>query len=347
MLKRLLLAAALLAGVAGAQVLQLPPGSGVPILNTIRSGTGPPSNLLGNNGDWYIDNQAYVLYGPKAGGAWPMPGVTMIGTPGNGGYTADRPAGTINGTNATFTLSFTPNPASSLLLARNGLIEQQGVGADYLLMGSTITFFSASIPQTGDQLQAWYEIGGTESGGGGLTTAGVGAFWYSGFAVGHIPDGSTLAGVSPTANNTPNQVVLWLIEIPNSFAIGKFSFTISTPDSGKTGDFAIYNYAGTSMLWHYGSGTGYSLASATTLSASNTQVVLSPGTYWFAATESGSAGQLIGTAFSSNLLPIANASTSRIAAAGNAATAGICPPTLGTTLAYSSNTSIPVGLWEP
>jgi hypothetical protein len=55
--------------------------------NTILNGSGPPANTLGNDGDFYIDTTAEVLYGPKAGGIWPTPGVSLIGPPGTNGST--------------------------------------------------------------------------------------------------------------------------------------------------------------------------------------------------------------------------------------------------------------------
>lgn len=92
-MKRLLLIALVAMG-AGAQTLQLPPGTLAPILNTIRSGSGAPSNSLGNNGDFYIDTTGHMFYGPKAIGVWPTPGTSMIGPSGGGGGSW----GTITGT---------------------------------------------------------------------------------------------------------------------------------------------------------------------------------------------------------------------------------------------------------
>lgn len=69
---------------------------------------------------------------------------------------AEVPSGTINGTNATFTLAHgSANTGNSLVLTRNGVVQQSG-GNDYTLAGSTITFTSGSVPLTGDTLQAWY-----------------------------------------------------------------------------------------------------------------------------------------------------------------------------------------------
>jgi len=64
------------------------------------------------------------------------------------------PSGTIDGTNPTFTLPSVPNPTDSLTLFKNGQLLYQGVG--YTLTGSTITFESAYIPQSGDSIRAWY-----------------------------------------------------------------------------------------------------------------------------------------------------------------------------------------------
>jgi len=74
---------------------------------------------------------------------------------------AETPAGTANGTNLTFSLANTPAPSTSLSLYRNGLALAQGI--DYTLTGSAITFRSASLPQTGDLLMAFYRMAGTGS----------------------------------------------------------------------------------------------------------------------------------------------------------------------------------------
>ena len=66
------------------------------------------------------------------------------------------PGGVIDGVNATFTLANTPNPATSLVLFRNGVVQQPGV--DYTLNGSTVQFMAGAIPQPGDTLTAWYRL---------------------------------------------------------------------------------------------------------------------------------------------------------------------------------------------
>jgi hypothetical protein len=81
---------------------------------------------------------------------------------GGGGGGADNfadgevPTGIVNGSNAVFTLALPPSPAASLELYRNGLFQRQG--ADYQISGSTITFFLASVPLSGDLLVANYRF---------------------------------------------------------------------------------------------------------------------------------------------------------------------------------------------
>jgi hypothetical protein len=67
---------------------------------------------------------------------------------------AEVPAGLVNGTNPNFTLNFAPSPPSSLAFYRNGILMK--AGADYLLTGSAVAFYTASIPQAGDLLLASY-----------------------------------------------------------------------------------------------------------------------------------------------------------------------------------------------
>ena len=78
-------------------------------------------------------------------------------------HDAETPAGTINGVNDTFTLLTAPNPAASLELTRNGVVQKPSV--DYTLATNVITFLSAAIPQTGDTLLAWYRSDGSNAGG--------------------------------------------------------------------------------------------------------------------------------------------------------------------------------------
>jgi hypothetical protein len=66
----------------------------------------------------------------------------------------ESPGGVVDGSNATFTIANTPSPVGSLHLFRNGILQK--VGFDYILTGSTITFFAVATPQPGDTLLASY-----------------------------------------------------------------------------------------------------------------------------------------------------------------------------------------------
>lgn len=52
--------------------------------NTILSGTGLPSGLSGNNGDYYVDVVATRFYGPKTSGVWGT-GTPLVGPAGSAG----------------------------------------------------------------------------------------------------------------------------------------------------------------------------------------------------------------------------------------------------------------------
>ena len=63
----------------------------------------------------------------------------------------ETPSGTVNGSNAAFTLANTPQ---WLQLVLNGVILEAGSGNDYTISGAALTMLL--IPQTGDKLRAYY-----------------------------------------------------------------------------------------------------------------------------------------------------------------------------------------------
>lgn len=74
----------------------------------------------------------------------------------------DAPAGIVDGSNSWFSLSGTPNPASSLTFYRNGVLQKPGL--DFTLSGRSIQFDTAAVPQPGDTLLASYRVGTAPSG---------------------------------------------------------------------------------------------------------------------------------------------------------------------------------------
>lgn len=52
----------------------------------VLNGSGAPAPGIGSDGDYYIDNDADTIYGPKAGGVWGPP-ISLIGPMGAAGAT--------------------------------------------------------------------------------------------------------------------------------------------------------------------------------------------------------------------------------------------------------------------
>lgn len=70
--------------------------------------------------------------------------------------------GIVDGANNLFGLSAVPNPASSLAVYRNGILQK--TAQDFALTGSTIQFLAAATPQPADTLLASYRTSGSDSG---------------------------------------------------------------------------------------------------------------------------------------------------------------------------------------
>lgn len=64
------------------------------------------------------------------------------------------PSGTINGSNVTFTLAFTPVASASVQLYLDGILLISGAGNDYTISGATITMITA--PALGQSIRANY-----------------------------------------------------------------------------------------------------------------------------------------------------------------------------------------------
>lgn len=71
----------------------------------------------------------------------------------NEGWVQETPSGTINGSNKSFTLAFTPDDANGVSVFLNGL--RQKVTTHYTISGTTITFVTA--PATAQDLYVEYQ----------------------------------------------------------------------------------------------------------------------------------------------------------------------------------------------
>lgn len=73
----------------------------------------------------------------------------------------DSPGGPVDGANSAFNLTGVPNPATSLAVYRNGVLQK--AGQDFSLAGNQIQF-TGTAPQPGDTLLASYRLtGGVDS----------------------------------------------------------------------------------------------------------------------------------------------------------------------------------------
>lgn len=84
--------------------------------STILNGTGAPGSAAGNVGDFYLDTQARVLYGPKASGGWPAGAALTAapaGAPGANG-------GNLNLSQVALLKWYTPSESGELLAGTVG-----------------------------------------------------------------------------------------------------------------------------------------------------------------------------------------------------------------------------------
>lgn len=67
----------------------------------------------------------------------------------------ELPSGSVDGVNVDFTLAYTPSPLSSLMFYVNGVLQCQGIDADYVMFSSTIVRMNY-VPRSGSNVFATY-----------------------------------------------------------------------------------------------------------------------------------------------------------------------------------------------
>jgi hypothetical protein len=115
--------------------------------------------LLRPGGDYTLSGNAVTFLS----GAIPQPADALLASyrvsvtvAGVGFVDNETPTGSVDGVNPTFTLSQAPNPAASLVVYRNGIHLKASL--DYNASTNSITFLTASIPQTGDVVLCSYRV---------------------------------------------------------------------------------------------------------------------------------------------------------------------------------------------
>jgi hypothetical protein len=195
---------------------------------------------------------------------------------------SEVPTGAINGSNATFTLAATPSPASSLQLYLNGL--RQDAGVDYTLSGATITFFTASLPQSGDLLLASYRYANPNNTLGSLTTPQV---ICTAVGVGTSSTSSTILGTCtiPAGLLTTGDRIEVKYQFSHNGTTTGFTPSVSwagTPIVSRTASSADTGFAGainfainaSTQPWN-GQSWGSILAFATALGSASANTALS------------------------------------------------------------------------
>ena len=105
--------------------------------NQLRHGAGVPANSLGNDGDFYLDTETYILYGPKSSGSWSGTGQELIGADGAHGVHGTDNDISFDGTNITITTT-TYNENNSPTISTEGPINLKGDTGEKGSKGSTI-----------------------------------------------------------------------------------------------------------------------------------------------------------------------------------------------------------------
>jgi hypothetical protein len=60
----------------------------------------------------------------------------------------ERLTGTVDGTNTSFSLAYSPTTSLTLMLFLNGILLEQGVGNDFTISGTTVTMSQAPLPES-------------------------------------------------------------------------------------------------------------------------------------------------------------------------------------------------------
>ena len=211
-----------------------------------------------------------------------------------------------------------PAPAgpSSIIFENNGVLN-----SSQTLLNITSTDGSIVITDEGSgtlNLQAVTT---------GFSATGYGGFWSAGFPMMSMYVASFTGG--DIVSTAVNQVIVWQFLLETPITIRNLSSCVYSGSAGATVNFGIYNAAGNKLI---DSGALSIAITNAQLSVSIAPVVLPAGTYYFAASQSTDAGEVL--AFDLyNIAAVttvsAGGSVAKIGVAANATSLGVMPSTLG------------------
>ena len=113
--------------------------------------------------DLYVPSSTpgnYNISFPTGNGRLALSSEITGGPGGTHTHVTYKPSGIMDGINAEFTLISSPNPADSLQLFKNGLLQYSGAGDDFILASGNIIVFNqlGNVPVSGDKLISYYII---------------------------------------------------------------------------------------------------------------------------------------------------------------------------------------------
>jgi len=140
---------------------------GVNLVFTLSHSPSPVNSLMlyvngvlqsqGLDKDYTVSDNIIVMTSTPVVGSQIVATYSYQRTPTAGTRTSwmEVPSGVINGANNVYTLMNAPHPASALMLYYNGVLQIQGVGADYEISGS-VSIITNFTPELGSNILAMY-----------------------------------------------------------------------------------------------------------------------------------------------------------------------------------------------
>ncbi len=160
------------------------------------------------------------------------------------GYSdSEIPGGVVDGSNLNFALIGTPSPATSLLLFRNGIMQQQGF--DYTLTGQVVQFGAGAAPQPGDTLIASYRLSPTAQSQSVGPTFGQGGGSSNGIVIFPVWNPQVVCSATGTTTSSTGTATLGTCTLPAGF-LGPGDRVEIRMLLAHTGGTAIFNY---SVAW--------------------------------------------------------------------------------------------------
>ena len=239
----------------------------------------------------------------------------------------------------------------TVVVANGGLIQQVypdqsvgGIGTGGT--GSTLTLENNGVANGNQKLLnlvAGQNISIVDDGEGDITISSSGASFDGNGAYFVGPGLTDLAElyITDTVNvatftSSANAVQVYLFQLDAEYTISKVSITSEGNLFAVHATFGIYSYAGNKLV---DGGSFVQLTGSGVQTNSITPVTLPPGVYWFAqSTDTSTSGEWPAVTITNTTLPsMLSANTTRSATAGNAASGGVLPATLGTLTPFIPN----------